>query len=81
MDPPDVSAIDSASRDLYDIGALADDDDMAPVTKLGRLMVHLPADPVNSVMLVLGLAFGCLEEAIVMVAYSAGETFPHRSTS
>jgi HrpA-like RNA helicase len=71
MDPPEPEAITRATGSLFDMGALDEEDDDAMVTQLGEVMVALPTDPGRSVMLMLGLAFDCVEEAIVMVAYSA----------
>lgn len=72
MDPPEAEAISRATGSLFEMGALDDEGDHSMVTQLGELMVALPTDPGRSVMVTLGLAFDCLEEAIVMVAYSAG---------
>lgn len=72
LDPPDADDIARASTSLFDLGALAASHDEAAVTDLGEIMASLSTDLASSVLLVLGHAFDCLEEAIVMAAYSSG---------
>jgi HrpA-like RNA helicase len=64
--PPD--RVTSAISTLYQVGALHADDEDAEVTEIGRLAVHLPLDLPLVKLVLLGSAFGCLAESIVISA-------------
>jgi hypothetical protein len=61
---------------LTDVGAISSCDERPNVTSLGRLAVHLPTD-INAARLVLfGMLFSCLHDAIIMAgALSVQEIF------
>ena len=72
LDPPDAESVVNASTHLFEVGALDSNEDDATPTELGEIMACLPTEPSVSLLMVFGLAFGCLEESIVMAAYVSG---------
>ena len=57
-----------AVRVLYDAGGLTSSDEEAEVTELGRVGVHMPVDLSLVKLILLGRAFGCVNDAIIMAA-------------
>ena len=57
-----------AIKVLYDVGAITSDDEEAEVSELGRLAADMPVDLPLVKLILLGRAFGCLSDAIVMAA-------------
>jgi HrpA-like RNA helicase len=55
-------------RVLYEAGGLTRCDEEAEVTELGRVGVHMPVDLPLVKLILLGRAFGCVNDAIVMAA-------------
>ncbi len=53
---------------LYDAGGLTSCDEEAEVTELGRIGVHMPVDLPLVRLVLLGRAFGCINDAVVMAA-------------
>lgn len=66
IDPPSITAMDSAWTVLQELGAIDISDDT--ITGLGRLLALLPVDLRLGKMLILGALFGCLEPMLTIAA-------------
>ncbi len=55
-------------RVLYEVGCLTSCLEDSEVTELGRVAVHMPIDLPLVRLVLLGRAFGCMNDAIVMAA-------------
>ena len=68
LTPPPPERVLSAIKTLYEVGAITSDNEQAEVTQLGRLATSLPIDLGLVKLVLLGHAFGCVAEAIVMAS-------------
>jgi pre-mRNA-splicing factor ATP-dependent RNA helicase DHX38/PRP16 len=65
LDPPPAENVLKSMLGLWYLGAL---DDEGKLTKVGTRMSKFPLDPALSALLFCGEEFGCLQEAVVIVA-------------
>ncbi|XP_061854824.1 ATP-dependent RNA helicase TDRD9 [Colius striatus] len=74
LSPPRVRDIERTIRELKELGALRtcvqtdENPDDGEMTSLGRILVDLPVDLRLGKLIVLGHAFGCLEECLIIAA-------------
>ena len=68
VSPPPPERVVTAMNVLYDAGALTRNDEEGEVTELGRVGVHMPVDLPLVKLILLGRAFGCVNDSIVMAA-------------
>ena len=68
LTPPPPERVVLAIKALYDVGAFTSDDEEAEVSELGRLAADMPVDLPLVKLILLGRAFGCLADSIVMAA-------------
>ena len=74
--PPAISNIFATLKALADVAAITSAEEEAPVTILGRLMVHLGVDGVAAQLVLYGCLLGCAPEAVVIAAgMSEGDPF------
>ncbi|XP_055531945.1 ATP-dependent RNA helicase DHX33 [Wyeomyia smithii] len=72
LDKPPTDTIDSALQELKELGAILSVETPA-LTPLGWKMAKLPLDPKYSKILLSASEFGCLEEALSIVAMLSSE--------
>ncbi|EDS32957.1 pre-mRNA-splicing factor ATP-dependent RNA helicase PRP2 [Culex quinquefasciatus] len=72
LDKPPADALTSAMQELKALGAIMSVDQPA-LTTLGRKMSKLPLDPKYAKILLSATDYGCLEEALTIVAMLSGE--------
>jgi ATP-dependent RNA helicase DHX33 len=72
MDMPADEAVESALRELKQLGAVQDAAG-ANITELGRKMAKFPLDPKYAKLILSAPEFGCLEEILCIVALLSGE--------
>lgn len=81
MDKPPKDSIVSAFEQLKLLGAVGSKD-MTKLTPLGKQMSKFPLDPRFSKILLSASTYGCVEEALTIVAVLSGESIfhnpPHR---
>ena len=68
LSPPPQHRILGAVNSLYMCGALASADETSAITYLGKLAAHMPIDLPLVKLVLLGIAFNCCTDAIVMAA-------------
>ncbi|KEP64132.1 UNVERIFIED_CONTAM: helicase associated domain (ha2) protein [Hammondia hammondi] len=73
VQPPDVSALDSARNLLNRLGALTSDSEDAEITNLGHLMMQLPIDTHLTKLLMVGIIAGCTSDALVLATVLASQ--------
>nr|PIL97519.1 helicase associated domain (ha2) protein [Toxoplasma gondii COUG] len=73
VQPPDVSALDSARHLLNRLGALTSDSEDAEITNLGHLMMQLPIDTHLTKLLMVGIIAGCTSDALVLATVLASQ--------
>jgi HrpA-like RNA helicase len=66
--PAMTGSINSAIRELAELGLLSHEDDAAEVTALGKIALHLPCDLRLCRLIWLGALWGCVPEAVVLAA-------------
>ncbi|XP_051148923.1 probable pre-mRNA-splicing factor ATP-dependent RNA helicase DEAH4 isoform X2 [Andrographis paniculata] len=71
LDPPSSEALEDALKQLYLIHAIDDD---GSITSLGRTMAELPLEPSLSRTLLEANEYGCLSDALTVVAMLSAET-------
>lgn len=67
IDPPDPNALQAGEEELVMLGAI---DDNGELTPLGEKMAELPFDPRYGRMIVESAEQGCLEQGLVLAAFS-----------
>ncbi|KAI0999218.1 ATP-dependent DNA/RNA helicase [Podosphaera aphanis] len=72
VEKPPTEAVDTAIKDLIDLGALTENEDITP---LGRLLHSLPLDPDLGKMIVLGVIFRCFDPLLTLAAASSERDF------
>ncbi|XP_066550485.1 ATP-dependent RNA helicase TDRD9 [Amia ocellicauda] len=82
LSPPDLDDIERTILQLKELGALSVMRDRqgqcrfdGELTFLGRVLAHLPVDLHLGKMIVLGNAFGCLEECLIIAAALSLKSF------
>ncbi|KAK1403211.1 RNA helicase [Heracleum sosnowskyi] len=80
LDPPSSESLEDALKQLYLIDAI---DDSGSITKIGQTMAELPLEPSLSRTLIEANKYGCLSQALTVVAMLSAETtlLPGRSKS
>lgn len=73
MDKPPKESIQAAFEQLKLLGAI-DDVDSTTLSPIGKKMAKFPLDPHYSKILLSASSFGCLEEALTIVALLSGES-------
>ncbi|PFH36294.1 hypothetical protein BESB_044860 [Besnoitia besnoiti] len=73
VQPPDVSALDSARHLLDRLGALTCDSEDAEITNLGHLMMQLPIDTHLTKLLMMGIIAGCTSDALILASVLASQ--------
>lgn len=74
LDKPPTDAVERAVHDLIQLDAVVSSQSPTPVlTSLGRKMSKFPLDPKYAKILLSAPNFGCLEEALSIVAILSGE--------
>ncbi|XP_057949537.1 probable pre-mRNA-splicing factor ATP-dependent RNA helicase DEAH4 isoform X2 [Malania oleifera] len=78
LDPPSSEALEDALKQLYLIDAI---DENGLITSVGRTMAELPLEPSLSRTLIEANEYGCLSQALTIVAMLSAETalLPGRS--
>ncbi|KAK2810413.1 hypothetical protein FQN50_002902 [Emmonsiellopsis sp. PD_5] len=77
IEPPPVSHVTAAVKNLRAIGALDRDQNL---TALGRLLATLPLHPSFGKMVILGVLFRCLEPVLITACFSDAANFFYFST-
>ncbi|CAM9202969.1 unnamed protein product, partial [Lampetra planeri] len=81
LSPPNLSNIVRTVLQLKEMGALSvrgdgsDQEEDGKLTFLGRVLAHLPVDLYLGKMIVLGHAFGCLDESLIIAASHSLKSF------
>ncbi|RKF62892.1 ATP-dependent RNA helicase DHX36 [Erysiphe neolycopersici] len=78
IEKPSPQAVDAAIKDLVQLGALTQDEEITP---LGRLLHSLPVDPDLGKMVVLGVIFRCLDPLLILAAAESEKDFFMRPIS
>ncbi|POS84889.1 hypothetical protein EPUL_003824 [Erysiphe pulchra] len=78
IEKPSPQAVDAAIKDLIQLGALTQDEEITP---LGRLLHSLPVDPDLGKMVVLGVIFRCLDPLLILAAAESEKDFFMRPIS
>ncbi|KAK9882894.1 hypothetical protein WA026_023693 [Henosepilachna vigintioctopunctata] len=73
MNKPPKDAIEDALEQMKWLGAIHDIAD-AKLTEAGRLMSKFPLDPRFSKIILSAQKYGCMEEALIIVAFLSGES-------
>ncbi|KAI3895007.1 hypothetical protein MKW92_036794, partial [Papaver armeniacum] len=71
LDPPSRDSLEDALKQLYLIGAV---DESGTITQIGRTMSDLPLEPALSRTLIEANEYGCLSQALTVVAMLSAET-------
>ncbi|KAI3910941.1 hypothetical protein MKW98_022628 [Papaver atlanticum] len=71
LDPPTRDSLEDALKQLYLIGAV---DESGAITQIGRTMSELPLEPALSRTLIEANEYGCLSQALTVVAMLSAET-------
>ncbi|KAI3880903.1 hypothetical protein MKX03_032728 [Papaver bracteatum] len=71
LDPPSRDSLEDALKQLYLIGAV---DESGAITQIGRTMSELPLEPSLSRTLIEANEYGCLSQALTVVAMLSAET-------
>ncbi|MCL7022340.1 hypothetical protein MKW94_004448 [Papaver nudicaule] len=71
LDPPSRDSLEDALKQLYLINAI---DESGTITQIGRTMSDLPLEPSLSRTLIEANAYGCLSQALTVVAMLSAET-------
>ncbi|ERL87941.1 hypothetical protein D910_05329 [Dendroctonus ponderosae] len=74
MDSPPKNAINAAFVQLKLLGAIDSVSESITLTELGKKMVKFPLDPRFSKILIMADQFGCLKEAITVVALMSSDS-------
>ncbi|KAH3677008.1 hypothetical protein WICMUC_001914 [Wickerhamomyces mucosus] len=75
MDPPSKESIMLSLNDLYFLGAVDQD---SRITKIGRNLVNIPADPTISKTLIESIHYRCSDEMITVFAMVSTPNIFHR---
>ncbi|GAU98180.1 hypothetical protein RvY_09360 [Ramazzottius varieornatus] len=82
LDPPDAQAVERSVLELMESGALSIPSRWSSsknldgqLTSVGRIMSNLPLDIPLSRLVILSIAFGCVEEGIQLAACLASRSF------
>ncbi|KAL3280649.1 hypothetical protein HHI36_003885 [Cryptolaemus montrouzieri] len=73
MSKPPPDAVAAALEQLKLLGAIEDTEN-SKLTEIGRKMTKFPLDPRFSKILLTAQQYGCLEEALIVVAFLSGES-------
>jgi len=68
LEPPPASAVDAGVRSLFELGALENQSETAPLTPLGHQLAQLPIDPRLARVLIAAKREGCIKEGLALAA-------------
>ncbi|EPQ61668.1 Bgt-5209 [Blumeria graminis f. sp. tritici] len=72
VEKPPPEAVDTAIKDLINLGALTKDEEITP---LGKLLHSLPVDPDMGKLIVFGVIFRCFDPLLMLAAASCERDF------
>ncbi|CCU80030.1 ATP-dependent RNA helicase A [Blumeria hordei DH14] len=72
VEKPPPGAVDTAIKDLINLGALTKDEEITP---LGKLLHSLPVDPDMGKLIVFGVIFRCFDPLLMLAAASCERDF------